>query len=354
MRDDAAQAPNRGSGGLPRTGRAATAVPRLGRRELLAATGAILVGGAGLGLLGDHDEASGRAEVFIAKAASYDDDLPRIIRRGLAELGLGRAWVAGKSVLLKPNLVEPIREAPHVNTHPAVVRAVAEVFRGWGAREVFVAEGQGHCRDSDLVLEQSGLAPVLDEDRIEFVDLNCDEVFAVRNRLGFTRLRQLFLPAALRRADLIVSLPKLKTHHWAGVTCSMKNLFGVMPGICYGWPKNVLHREGIPRSILDINGAVGPHLAIVDGIVGMEGDGPIMGTPRAAGVLILGANLTAVDATAARLMQIDPGRVAYLAAASGRLGPIAERHIRQRGEAIAPLARRFALLDHPGFAGLRG
>jgi uncharacterized protein (DUF362 family) len=292
--------------------------------------------------------------VFIAKAASYDDDLPQIIRRGLAELGLGRAWARGKSVLLKPNLVEPIRDAPHINTHPAVVRAVAEVFRGWGAREVFVAEGQGHCRDSDLVLEQSGLWPVLAEGRIEFVDLNHDDVDFVANRLRFTKLGRLCLPATLRRADLIVSLPKLKTHHWAGITCAMKNLFGVMPGICYGWPKNVLHREGISQSILDINGAVAPHLAIVDGIVGMEGDGPIMGTPRASGVLVMGANLPAVDATSARLMRIDPGRVAYLAAASGRLGPIAERHIRQRGEAIAPLSQRFALLDHPSLAGLRG
>jgi uncharacterized protein (DUF362 family) len=329
-------------------------LPRAGRREFLATAGAILAGGSGLKLFRDHDEASCRADVFIARTASYDDDLTSIIRSGLAELGLGRAWARGKSVLLKPNLVEPTREAPHINTHPAVVRAVAEVFRGLGAREVRVAEGQGHCRDSDLVLEQSGLGPMLEEDRLEFVDLNCDDVYASRNRLGFTRLRQLFLPATLRRADLIVSLPKLKTHHLVGITCSMKNLFGVMPGTCYGWPKNVLHREGIPRSILDINAAVAPHLAIVDGIVGMEGDGPIMGTPRAAGVLVMGTNLPAVDATSARLMEIDPGRVAYLAAASGRLGPIAERHIRQRGEAIAPLVQRFALLDHPSLAGLRG
>jgi uncharacterized protein (DUF362 family) len=324
------------------------------RRKFLATTGALLAGGAGLKLLRDHNEAFCRADVFIAKAASYDDDLPRIIRRGLAELGLGRTWAQGKSVLLKPNLVEPLRDAPHINTHPAVVRAVAEVFRGWGAKEVFVAEGQGHCRDSDLVLEQSGLWPVLAEDRIEFIDLNHDDVDFVPNRLRFTKLGQLCLPATLRRADLIVSLPKLKTHHWAGITCSMKNLFGVMPGICYGWPKNVLHREGIPQSILDINAAVAPHLAIVDGIVGMEGDGPIMGTPRASSVLVMGTNLPAVDATSARLMQIDPERVAYLAAASGRLGPIAERHIRQRGEAIAPLSQRFTLLDHPSLAGLRG
>ena len=89
---------------------------------------------------------------------------------------------------------------------------------------------------------------------------------------------KLSLPQSLRRADLIVSLPKMKTHHWAGVTLSMKNLFGVMPGVCYGWPKNVLHHAGIRQSILDINAAVRPHLAIVDGIIGMEGDGPIMGT----------------------------------------------------------------------------
>ena len=131
------------------------------------------------------------------------------------------------------------------------------------------------------------------------------------------------LPATLRRADLIVSLPKLKTHHWVGVTLSLKNFFGVMPGIVYGWPKNVLHHAGIGRSILDITAAVRPHLAIVDGIVGMEGDGPIMGTPRRPGVLVMGTNLPAVDATCARLMQIDPWRVGYLAAASSRLGPIA-------------------------------
>ena len=105
-------------------------------------------------------------------------------------------------------------------------------------------------------------------------------------------------------------MPKMKTHHWAGVTLSMKNLFGVMPGVVYGWPKNVLHHAGIPGSILDINAAVRPHLAIVDGIIAMEGDGPIMGTPRAAGLLVLGTNLPAVDATCTRLMGLDPWRIA--------------------------------------------
>jgi uncharacterized protein (DUF362 family) len=286
-----------------------------------------------------------RAPVFVARAGSYDADLERPIADGLRAMGLSPAWAAGKSVLLKPNLVEPSREATHINTHPAVVCAAAAVFRRWGAREVVVAEGQGHCRDSGYVLEQSGLGEALADERLEFVDLNHDDVFSVPNRLRFTPLKRLTLPATLRRADLVVSLPKMKTHHWAGVTLSMKNLFGVMPGVAYGWPKNVLHHAGIPQSILDITAAVRPHLAIVDGVVAMEGDGPIMGLARKAGVLVLGTNLPAVDATCARLMGLDPWRVAYLAAASGRLGPISERHIPQRGEPVAALAQKFRVLN---------
>jgi uncharacterized protein (DUF362 family) len=326
----------------------------LKRRAFFVGAGATIATGLGGKFLYEHDERAQRAEVVIARAASYDADLVRTIRDGLSALGIGAAWVSGKSVLLKPNLVEPNHEAPHINTHPALVRAAAEVFRSWGAREVFVAEGQGHCRDTDWVLDESGLGSALRDDRIAFVDLNHDEVFRTPNRLRFTAMTHLALPATLRRAEILVSMPKMKTHHWVGVTLAMKNLFGVMPGIAYGWPKNVLHQAGIPGSIVDINAAVRPHLAIVDGIVGMEGDGPIMGTPRASGVVVMGRNLPAVDATAARLMGINPWRIPYLAAASGRLGPIAEAHIAQRGEPIAALKQPFALLNHPSLARLRG
>ena len=304
-------------------------------------------------LWSDWDERSLRARVFIARAASYEADLESIISSGLRELGLSASWAKGRSVLLKPNLVEPFVDSPQINTHPAVVRAAAEVFRRWGAREVIVAEGPGHCRDAQLVLDQSGLGDVLDQARLEFVDLNHDDVSFVPNRFGATSLRELALPDTLRRADLIVSLPKMKTHHWAGVTLSLKNFFGVMPGVVYGWPKNVLHHAGIGRSIVDIVAAVRPHLAIVDGIIGMEGDGPIMGTPRHAGVLVMGTNLPAVDATCTRLMDINPWRIDYLSAASGRLGPIAERHIEQRGESIQAMRQRFRLLDQPSFQLLR-
>jgi uncharacterized protein (DUF362 family) len=144
---------------------------------------------------------------------------------------------------------------------------------------------------------------------------------------------------------MVVSLAKLKTHHWAGVTLCMKNLFGVMPGWAYGWPKNLLHWAGITESILDINATVRPGLGIVDGIVGMEGDGPIMGSPVHAGVLVMGRSLTAVDATCCRIMGIDPGRVEYLRRAEGWLGPVREASIAQRGEAISSVRRKFLLVS---------
>jgi len=283
-------------------------------------------------------------ETFVAKAAGYEGDIASIILAGFRELRVDPAEIRGKTVLLKPNLVEPHSGAGPINTHPLVVRGAAEAFRRFGASRVLVAEGPGHSRDTQLVLEESGMGEVLIEDRIPFVDLNYETGYQVPNAGRWTDLAALTLPATLRRADWIVSLPKMKTHHWAGVTLSMKNLFGVMPGIYYGWPKNVLHWKGIERCILDINATVRPHFAIVDGIVGMEGDGPIMGTPRKAGVLVMGRNLPAVDATSARIMGIDPAKVAYLAAA-GAQGPIREFLIRQRGESIASVRTDFALIE---------
>ncbi|MBC7980232.1 MAG: DUF362 domain-containing protein [Armatimonadetes bacterium] len=209
-------------------------------------------------------------------------------------------------------------------------------------------------RDTLLTLDATGLGDLLWEDKIPFVDLNTQPGITVQNRGGKSKLQTLTFPAIFREVDYIVSLPKMKTHHWAGVTLSMKNLFGVMPGNYYGWPKNVLHFAGLQESILDINATLPTHLAIVDGITGMEGDGPIMGDPVASGMIVFGENFPAVDATASRLMRIDPEKVPYLRAAKDWLGPIEEGKIRQLGEEISHLAHPFKLIDKiPAQAGLR-
>ena len=115
-----------------------------------------------------------------------------------------------------------------------------------------------------------------------FVDLNLDDVSLVRIAAPFSTLQSLYLPHTVLGADLLVSLPKMKTHHWAGATLSMKNLFGIVPGAVYGWPKNVLHWAGIDQSIADLHFAFPKQFCLVDGIEGMEGNGPIQGTAKRA------------------------------------------------------------------------
>jgi uncharacterized protein (DUF362 family) len=146
-------------------------------------------------------------------------------------------------------------------------------------------EGPGHQRDAVPVLAEGGLEAELRERRIRFVDLNRDEILKVPLQTSFTGLDCLWLPRVLT-SEFIVSMPKVKTHHWAGVTLSMKNLFGVAPGAAYGWPKNLLHWNFIDRSILDINAAVPAQFVIADGIIGMEGNGPMHSSPRNLGRIV--------------------------------------------------------------------
>jgi uncharacterized protein (DUF362 family) len=317
---------------------------RISRRRLLALGGACAAGWTlgGVAYWRQRNEGGQRADVFIGRAPDYGVDLAGTIRAGLTELGVGREEIRGKRVLLKPNLVETAAGHQHINTHPALVVAAAEVFRALDAAAVFVGEAPGHRRDTALLLEESGLDAALRAAGLPFHDLNYDDVVAQPNAGQCTRLEKLYLPKTLVSADVIVSLPKLKTHHWVGMTCAMKNFFGVLPGVMYGWPKNVLHFAGISESILDINVTVRPALAIVDAIVGMEGDGPIMGNPKPVGAIVIGRNLPAVDATCARIMGLAPSSIPYLRRAAGRLGPIQERNIHQRGERPAEFATHFA------------
>ena len=284
--------------------------------------------------------------VFVGRAPNYDADLGGVIRRGLEEIGLSPRVVRGLAILLKLNLIEPALPSQGATTHPLMLHAVADIFLSWGVRDVTIGEGSGHCRDCELLLEVCGLKPVLKELRLPFIDLNQDDTITQANSLGLTGLKHFVLPQTVVNADMVVLLGKMKTHHWTGVTLSMKSCFGLLPGVYYGWPKNVLHFKGLTESILDITATVRPHLAIIDGIIGMEGDGPIMGTPKFANAIVIGANLAAADATAARLMGIDPLSVDHLRRAVATIGPIEISAIEQRGEAVARMQTVFQLPDN--------
>lgn len=289
-----------------------------------------------------------QSRVAILSAKDYTSALKEIILTGLKLFPLD---VKGKTVVLKPNLVEYDPRGV-VNTHPAVIAGAIDAFRTLDAREIIVAEGPGHRRDNEYLLTASGLFDVLKEYHATYVDLDNDDARPVKVTSHYTGFPHFYLPETILKADLLVSMPKLKTHHWAGATLSMKNLFGIIPSAIYGWPKNPLHWAGIDNSIVDINSALPiPQFAIVDGIIGMEGNGPIQGQAKHCGVLILGDDYVAVDATAARLMMIEPYKIEYLFHAGQFMGNLDRGRIEQIGERVETHQKDFAVL--PSFAHLK-
>jgi uncharacterized protein (DUF362 family) len=286
-----------------------------------------------------------QAQVSIHSFASYSQSLYEGI---LQIFKLHKLNLSGKRVVLKPNLVE-FEPASVINTNPLVVHAVFEAALATGARDVRIAEGPGHRRTTLDLAEAAGYFDTVPGFENRFTDLNTDDVSNVQLPAALSKLKSLYLPNTILGADLVISIPKLKTHHWVGATLSMKNLFGIVPGAVYGWPKNVLHWAGISECIADLYRVVPKHFCIVDGIVGMEGNGPIQGTAKYAGVIVAGNDMAAVDATCCRLMGIDPSKIGYLSLASS--GSLAESDFEQIGESLRALAKPFALI--PEFQSVR-
>jgi uncharacterized protein (DUF362 family) len=284
------------------------------------------------------------SRVLIRKVARYAEDLLAVIYESLREFALP---IKDKTVFLKANLVG---HDPHgfINTHPAVIAAARESFLKLGAARVLIGDGPALDRDTQAILESVRLreftGPLTYGPGRDFLDLNIDDVERVPLETRASLLKELYLPKTVLGADFFVSMPKLKTHHWAGVTLSMKNLFGIVPGSCYGWPKNILHWAGIDRSILDINAAARPDFVIVDGILGMEGNGPTQGNPKHTGVLLFGDDPVAADSTACRVMGLRPEKVDYLSRAATMLGHMEPTKIQQLGESVASVRTPFAVV----------
>ncbi len=293
---------------------------QLDRRGFAVALGASAAGAAAARIARRYatlpDRRRPMSRVAILAADRYSDALDQLLYLGLKLFNLS---LRGKNVLLKPNLVEYSAGAA-INTHPLLVGAAAVAFLRHGAASVTVAEGPGHQRDTYLLLVESGLGEQLRHREISFVDLNRDDVMKCRVQGNYTGMDHFWLPKTVLSSDFIVSMPKIKPHHWSGVTLSMKNMFGVIPASCYGWPKNVLHWKGIHESILDICATVPIHFVIADGIISMEGNGPLHGTSRSMNTVVLADDPVAADFACARIMGINPMTVAHLREASHFLG----------------------------------
>jgi uncharacterized protein (DUF362 family) len=276
--------------------------------------------------------------VGILKAPSYDDDLFAIMKEHIDELKIGD--VKGKSVVLKPNLVECPVDKP-ATTHPEVLKAVIKLVDYLGAREILVAEGPGHMRDTDFILEATGIGQACRDMGVPFVDLNLDDLVKVPIPESFCNLDYFYLPQTIAHAEFLVNLPKLKTHHWVGITGALKNFFGIVPGRKYGYPKNLLHVQGIPQCIIDLNRIAKTDLCVVDGIIAMEGDGPVNGTARQMGLIIMGSDAAAVDATCARIIGYDVEELDYIKIAGQVIGNVRRDEIQIIGSPLEEVCVKF-------------
>jgi uncharacterized protein (DUF362 family)/Pyruvate/2-oxoacid:ferredoxin oxidoreductase delta subunit len=252
------------------------------------------------------------ARVSIARLDDYEPAaVARALREVLEPLGGIRAFVAeGARVVLKPNFLWASGPALAICTHPEIIRQTARLAREAGAAEVVVTDspGMGTAR---RCAKRLGL-----EDGDDFTIADADD--GVDTSVPGSPFQKLAISRRMREADVLINLPKAKTHGQMVLTGAVKNTFG---GVV-GFEKAQWHyRTGrdpraFARLLVHIHALLAPKLHLLDAVIGMEGNGPGSGTPRRLGCLAAAANGHALDATLCRIVDVDPANVRTLAAAA--------------------------------------
>jgi uncharacterized protein (DUF362 family)/NAD-dependent dihydropyrimidine dehydrogenase PreA subunit len=251
--------------------------------------------------------------VSIVRCPDYDRERVRsAVEKSLDMLDGLDALLRGKTVLLKPNLLSDTATPDGVvNTHPEIVRAVAErLMRDFGCR-VLIGDSYGGVSlgANRRALQNSGMAAVADELRAEIVDFNAVRSERLTNPT-YQILREFYVPRAVLEADVIFNLPKFKTHQLTYFTGAVKNMLGVIPGR----GKQLVHLaapkpEAMAAALVEIYQRVRPHVTLLDAVLGMEGNGPNTGGRRAVGLLLASRDGIALDAAAESIMGFKPGDV---------------------------------------------
>ena len=243
--------------------------------------------------------------VSLQRLADYQrSDVRAALRLLLEPLGGIQAFVKpGEQVLLKPNLLSGKHPDRAVTTHPEIVRAVAEL-----ALEAGDTCFAGHLIGSpEQVARKAGILDIADDLGIAFVPF----VNSVKIRPSDGTFHELEVARELLEADVVINLPKLKTHQMMGLTCAVKNMFGAVVGL----RKPRLHLQaGTDKAffalmLLELCETLAPALTIVDAVVGMEGNGPGSGDPVRIGALLAGRHPQAVDTVATQLVGMRPRQV---------------------------------------------
>ena len=258
----------------------------------------------------------GNTTVAAAHVRSYD---PGEVQSGLAEvLGLvGRmeAFVQpGERVLIKPNMLEALAPAKAVTTHPEVVRAVIRSVKAAGG---FPVVGDSPAMGNTLkTAKRTGILQVCQDEGAEVALFQEGAGFFWEK--GIT-VKKFSLAKELGEVDKVISVAKMKTHSFTGITGGIKNLFGFVVGTDKAqFHMRMQRRSDFAAMLVDLACVVKPVLYIVDGITAMEGSGPRNGLPIKADVIIAGENGFAVDMVMAEMMGFHPETLPVAAKALAR------------------------------------
>ena len=259
------------------------------------------------------------------------------VKRAIDALGGISAFVKpGDRVLLKPNLLKANPPDDAVTTHPEIVRAVIRLVRGAGGR-VLVGDSPGMGR-LDKVARTAGILAVVNEEGAELVSF--DDPVTV-NAQG--RFQHFEIARVAHEADVIINLPKLKTHGMVTMTGAVKNCFGCIPGNRKAqWHLNAgVDHDQFSRMLVELYALLAPKLTVMDAVVGMEGNGPGSGDPRRIGAIIAGQDAVAVDVVAAALISLSPVRLPVgRAAIELGIGAASLEDITVKGDELEPLIVR--------------
>jgi len=214
-------------------------------------------------------------------------------------------------VLLKPNILSGNHPDKAVTTHPEFVRAAIRLFRELGAGPIYVGDSPSH-QPHAAAARKSGIFQAVAEEGAVWADFNESPPASVP---GGARVSSCQVAPIVRRVDMIVSLPKMKTHQLMLYTGAMKNLFGVIPGVAKAaFHARFADRANFARMLVELNLGLKPGFALMDAVVGMEGPGPGNGYPRRIGLVLASPDVLAMDVVASSIMGYNPLEIPTIAA----------------------------------------
>ena len=235
--------------------------------------------------------------------------------------GMERFVQRGDRVLVRPNLIAPLPIEAAATTHPAVVEAVVRAVQKAGGMVIIGDCPGGRTEEADLgpSYRVSGMADVAERTGAE-LDYHPEPVEVEHPQGDY--LKRAAVARAVVEADVIITVPKLKTHSLTGLTGAVKLCFGAIPGRAKtGYHLRYPKVRDFSGALLDLHDLVGPRLTVMDAVVGMEGDGPSAGDPRHVGAILASEDSLACDVAAAWLVGMDPLEVSTIqvAAEQGRI-----------------------------------